>query len=89
MIVLVILGILAAIAAPLIKRYVEDAERAAAEATLSSTEKAIGAYRAAHGEWPPAITPTLYQNEEPPTLPDGYAFDYNPATGEVALIETH
>jgi len=88
MIVLVILGIIAAIVAPMLKEHVERAQQAAAESTLASTEKAISAYAARHGTWPPAITQDLYLDEEPPTLPEGYALSYDPSTGDVDLVQT-
>ncbi len=88
MIVVVVLGILAAAVLPLVSHYIDDSEDAAAHATLDATRKALEMHRAETGEWPTAITNDLFLHGEPPTLPPGYEFNYDPLTGAIALVET-
>lgn len=87
MIVVAVLGVLAAIVLPLVDHYVDQAADAAAHTTLDQTCKAVELYRTQHGVWPAAITPDLFRGEtQPPQLPNGYALQYDPLTGEVTLV---
>jgi len=87
LIVIVILGILAAIVIPGLGREVDAASIEAAEATQASVERAVAVYYTKHGVFPPAITPELFQSGETPTIPDGWTLDYDPATGVVELTQ--
>ena len=86
MIVVVILGVLAAIVMPLVSRHLDQAEQAAAESTLSSVEKALEIYRMDYNMYPSSIEALIFQTGEPVTLPDGYSFTCDPLTGAVALV---
>ncbi len=86
MIVVLIIGILAAIVIPLVSHHVSEAEDAAAVSTHAAVQKAVEVYMSHHGIWPAEITDDLFQGNEPPVMPDGYSLNYDSATGEVALV---
>jgi len=86
MIVIVILGVLAAIVLPLVSHHVDQAALTAAESNLASVEKAIELYWMQNNTYPPALTDLTFQTNETLVLPDGYSFDYDSANGTVALV---
>lgn len=86
MIVVLIIGILAAIVIPLVSHHVDEAEDAAAVSTHSAVQKAVEVYKSHYGIWPAEITDDLFQGNEPPVMPEGYSLDYDPLTGVVALV---
>ena len=86
MIVIVILGVLAAIVMPLVSHHLDTAQQAAAEATLSTVEKSIELYWIQNNEYPTSLNALTFQTNKPLKLPAGYSFDYDETTGAVALV---
>jgi len=86
MIVIVILGVLAAIVLPLVSHHLDQARQAAAEATLTSVEKALELYWMKNNAYPTSISTLVFQTGDQATLPPGYSFNYDPMTGAVALV---
>lgn len=86
LIVVVILSILATIVAPRLAGLVTDADDAVARANAQAVKRAVVMYYQQNGQYPPAIVPALFVNNKVPVMPDGYAINYNPVTGEVTLI---
>ena len=86
MIVIVILGVLAAIVLPLVTHHMEEAALTAAESNLASVEKALELYWMQNNAYPAALTDLDFQTNETLTLPTGYSFNYDSATGTVALV---
>lgn len=87
MIVIVILGVLAAIVLPLVGHHMDQAEQAAAESTFQSVEKALELYWVENNAYPATLDTLTFQTDETLALPPGYSFNYDPATGVVALVE--
>lgn len=85
MITLVILAILAAVTLPLVGRYVDDTEEAAAQTSYDQIRKALDLHMTKHGEWPDEITADLFKDNEEPRFPEGYSIDYDSDTGELTL----
>lgn len=88
MIVITILGLLAAIVVPFYKHYVESANAATAQADLQAAQRAVAIYHGQNGSWPATLSPDLFRFGEAPILPDGYTLNYDSATGEVTLAST-
>lgn len=86
MIVVVCIGIMAAIVLPQVIRHIDEAEEAAKQTTFESVRKALDLYHLQKGAWPAAITPDLFVSHETPRLPAGLAFNYDPATGALAIV---
>lgn len=86
MIVIVILGVLAAIVMPLVSHHLDKAQLAAAQSSLNSVEKALELYWMKNNSYPTTLNDLTFQRGEPLTLPTGYSFNYDPVTGTVALV---
>lgn len=86
MIVVVILGTLAAIVLPLVTNHLEEAQLTAAQSSLAAVEKALELHWMQHNEYPAALTDLTFQASETLTLPQGYSFNYDNTTGVVALV---
>lgn len=86
LIVVTLLGILAAIAVPTVFRYISQADDALARSNIQAVKRAVIVYYQRNGFYPPAITPDLFMNNKPPVMPDGYAIVYDPVTGVVDLM---
>jgi len=86
LLVIVILGILAAVATPLVAQYLGDASQAAAESNLEAAQKGVYIFHAQNGIWPTSLTPDLFQYNHTPTMPTGYSLQYDNLTGEVTLV---
>lgn len=86
MIVIVILGVLAAIVLPLVSHHLDTAQQAAAEATLNAVEKSIEMYWMQNNEYPTSLDALTFQTDKALNLPDGYSFDYDETTGMIALV---
>jgi general secretion pathway protein G len=85
MIVIIILGVLAAIVLPLISHHLDAAQQTAAEATLSAVEKSLELYWLENNAYPTSLDALTFQTNRPLKLPDGYSLTYDPMTGAVAL----
>lgn len=86
MIVIVILGVLAAIVLPLVGHHVDKAAMAAAESNLMAVEKSVELYWMQNNMYPTSLEGLTFQAGEPLVLPQGYSFTYDPMTGAVALV---
>ena len=80
MIVIVILGILAAVTIPIVTGHLTLAQNSSAKATQSSVRKALDMYFQRHATWPPTIEASLFVPPEPVTMPRGYQLEYDPAS---------
>lgn len=87
MIVIVILGVLAAIVLPLVGHHVDEAALIAAESNLSAVEKSIDLYWMQNNSYPATLDDLTFQTNETLILPDGYSFTYDQLTGSVALVK--
>lgn len=87
MIVVVVLGILAAIVAPALRERVDEAGRTAAITTQAQVRKALDLHYQKHGRWPDDTAPLEFENAEPITLPRGFQLEYRPGTGRLDLVE--
>lgn len=87
MIVVVIVGILAAIVVPFVMGYLDDAEQAAAESTFVTVQRALELYKHENNAYPESLDLLAFQANERLTLPEGYSFEYDPLTGDLALVE--
>ena len=87
MIVVTILGILAAIVHPLVRRHLDTAEETAAQTTYRNVRKALDLYFQSHQDWPDTVEPTLFKPPEPVTMPLGSQLVYDPDSGELNLVE--
>jgi general secretion pathway protein G len=86
MIVIVILGILAAAVIPVLTGHLERAQTTAATATHAMVRKALDLYFQRHETWPAQITADMFQPPETVTMPRGYQLQYNPDSGELDLL---
>lgn len=86
MIVIVILGVLAAIVLPLVSNHLEEASQTAAESSLAAVEKAIELHWMQNNAYPNSLDDLTFQADETLTLPQGYSFNYDNTTGVVALV---
>ncbi len=86
MIVIVILGVLAAIVLPLVSHHVDTAAQTAAESNLASVEKALELYWMQNNTYPTELSELTFQTNETLVLPAGYSFTYDSGTGTVALV---
>jgi len=86
MIVIVILGVLAAIVLPLVTNHLEQAQLTAAQSSLFAVEKAIEMHWMQNNTYPAALTDLNFQASETLTLPQGYSFNYDNTTGTVVLV---
>lgn len=85
MIVVVVLGILAAVTLPILGGHIERADDSAADTTHDMVRKALDLHFQKHGTWPGTIEPALFVNGEAVTMPEGYQLFYDPASGELDL----
>jgi len=85
MVVVVIIGILVAIAIPIYGTITEGAEQSAVEANLRTIDGGIMMYRADYGDFPDGVHP---DNEDDDGLEEdidqlsGYVEEFDPAGGE-------
>ena len=86
MIVIVILGVLAAIVLPLVSHHLDQAQLTAAESNLAAVEKALELYWMQNNSYPALLADLTFQTDETLQLPDGYSFTYDAGTGTVALV---
>ncbi|MCB9848939.1 MAG: prepilin-type N-terminal cleavage/methylation domain-containing protein [Phycisphaeraceae bacterium] len=86
MIVIVILGVLAAIVLPLVSHHLDNAQQTAAQATLNSVEKAVEMYRVQNNAFPGTLDDLTFQTNKQMKLPPGYSFLYDNTTGVVTLV---
>ncbi|MCA9309763.1 MAG: prepilin-type N-terminal cleavage/methylation domain-containing protein [Phycisphaerales bacterium] len=87
MITVVIIGILAAIAMPYLTGHMEMSKEAAATSSYKAARGALDFYFQEHNAWPESIDPSLFINHEPLTMPQGWQVQYNPADGDLTLVE--
>jgi len=87
MIVVVILGILAAVTVPLVSKNLEEAQDSAAKATYSMVRKGLDLYFQKHTKWPSEVVPSMFTPPEEVAMPRGYQLEYTPASGELELLE--
>ncbi len=87
MIVVVILGILAAATVPLVSGHVARARTTTAQSNHAMVRKALDLYFQRHARFPDEITPELFVEHEPVTMPLGYQLRYDPASGVLDLLE--
>ncbi|NNG66801.1 competence type IV pilus major pilin ComGC [Caldanaerobacter subterraneus] len=86
-VVIAILGILAAIAVPRVTTSLANAKAKADEANLKILQNAVERYYVEHeGKYPQSLNELVpnYIDKVPKTQ-DGKDFNYNPSTGEVTL----
>jgi type II secretion system protein G len=86
MIVIVILGVLAAIVLPLVSHHVDQAALTSAESNLTAVEKSIELYWMKNNSYPATLDVLTFQTDEALILPDGYSFNYDEVTGVVTLV---
>jgi general secretion pathway protein G len=93
LIVIVILGVLAAIVLFAVGAFDKRGEQAACESDVKSVEVAVEAYKAREGEYPQTLgdlldQPASYLRSVPNTQPDTgeYWITYDPATGQVGGV---
>jgi len=83
MIVVALLGIIAALVVPSLTKYISGASDAVARTNVQATKRAVVMYYQQNGFYPPAITPDLFMHNKLPVMPTGYAMLYDPITGIV------
>lgn len=86
MIVVVLIGILAAIVIPIVSGHLDRAKETAATATQAMVRRALDLYFQQHNTWPAQITPDMFHPAEDVTMPQGYQLVYNPSTGDLDLV---
>lgn len=87
MIVIVIMGVLAAIVLPLLGHHVDQAAQTAAQSSFNSVEQALEMYWLKNNGYPATLEDLTFQTDEILILPEGYSITYDPVTGAVALVE--
>jgi prepilin-type N-terminal cleavage/methylation domain-containing protein len=87
LVVILIISILASIAIPLVSKYIDQTNKAAAETSLNGAQRAVDAYQVQNASWPASLTtPNLFTNGDPFNLPTGYSLQYDSLTGVVTLV---
>jgi prepilin-type N-terminal cleavage/methylation domain-containing protein len=86
LLVVSIIAILAALATPLVGRYVDEAAESAAIANLDAAQKAIEIHKSKNGTWPDALSPDMFQQGVVPEMPMGWELQYDNETGIVVLV---
>jgi len=86
LLVIVIIGILAAIVIPRITYSKTEAEKSACKANVAAMNSQIELYHMQTGNWPAALGDLVTDDyiDELPTCPFGTAYDYGAATHRVA-----
>ncbi|MEM7624887.1 MAG: prepilin-type N-terminal cleavage/methylation domain-containing protein [Planctomycetota bacterium] len=80
-IVVVVIGLIAAIAVPRFSKASEEASTAAMKANIDEIQKAVDLYQAEHGDYPLTIDPAWFISQEVP--PHVFSPD-NPVAVEIA-----
>ncbi len=86
LVVILIISILASIAIPLVSKYIDQTNLAAAETSLNGAQRAVDAYQVRNASWPTSLTPDLFLSGDPLKLPTGYSLKYDKLTGVVTLV---
>ncbi|MGI6518080.1 MAG: type IV pilin protein [Bacillota bacterium] len=93
MIVIVIIGVLAAIGIPAYNNYVNKAKAAACQSNRRSIATAMGLYYAEKGEYPSAITDeklgSYINNLSDLTCPRGGTYSVEQDNGKVCIVCSH
>lgn len=85
-VVIAILGILAAIAVPRVTVSLDKAKENANNANLQIVQEAVERYNAENGSYPSKLDDLVPDYlKSIPTLQDGKTFDYNQSTGIVSI----
>ena len=91
LIVVVILGILAAIVIPQFSEASDDANASAVRSTLQTVRAQVQLYNFKEGDFPDSIATMVSENylqQDPATnAPAGYTYAYAPATGAYTVTE--
>jgi prepilin-type N-terminal cleavage/methylation domain-containing protein len=86
LVVILIISILASIAIPLVSKYIDQTNQAAAETSLNGAQRAVDAYQVRNASWPTSLTSDLFLSGDPLKLPTGYSLQYDNLTGVVTLV---
>jgi prepilin-type N-terminal cleavage/methylation domain-containing protein len=97
LVVVVVLGLLAAMVIPRFSDMTQDASKSSIRSTLLTVRRQIELYRAQHGTLPPDIAalvdtaPTYLHRDPNETVPAGFVFNFNADTGAytAACTEAH
>lgn len=87
MITVTIIGILAAVTMPILTDHLELSKRSAAQGSYKQVRTALDFYYQQNQDWPETLSRDLFANRELVTMPRGWQLQYDPANGDLTLVE--